>query len=229
MTAVTNTLRAQIKTRQRVRDLAEVFTHEREVTAMLDLIPAGGRTGRRRDLDVTFLEPSCGSGNFLEEIVRRKVAGIRWATIRSAARYEHTLLRAIASVYGVDICPDNVTESRSRVMDVLRSHYYNDANTITPSEGFARAAETIVGTNILCANFLTDATTTEVVAYKPGRSGTFTRTWSMLDESGSLRDQPDLFTTVREVRTDERPVHYTELADNPNPVLHKPDGTTKGA
>src|SRR3546814_7900619 len=63
----------QIKTRQRVRDLAEVFTHEREVKAMLDLIPdmfpAGSST---RAVDAKFLEPACGSGNFLAEILDRK-------------------------------------------------------------------------------------------------------------------------------------------------------------
>src|SRR3546814_12780550 len=67
--------RGQIKTRQRVRDLAEVFTHEREVKAMLDLIPdmfpAGSGT---RAVDPKFLEPARGAGNFLGEIRRRNVA-----------------------------------------------------------------------------------------------------------------------------------------------------------
>src|SRR3546814_5458274 len=81
---------SDLKTRQRVRDLAEVFTHEREVKAMLDLIPdmfpAGSST---RAVDAKFLEPACGSGNFLEEILRRKLAGVRFARVRSVSRYEH--------------------------------------------------------------------------------------------------------------------------------------------
>src|SRR3546814_15078197 len=66
------------------------------------------------------------------------------------------LLRALASIYGVDISADNVEESRVRLLEVLRSHYHNDANTMTPSEGFASAARTTVASNIVHADFLAD-------------------------------------------------------------------------
>ena len=58
----------QVRSRERVRDLAEVFTHQREVDAMLDLMPDAFH-----NIDVKFLEPACGSGNFLVEILRRKL------------------------------------------------------------------------------------------------------------------------------------------------------------
>src|SRR5262245_28123449 len=115
--------RPQIKTRDRVRELAEVYTHEREVNAMLDLIP-DMFSGMAAGTELKFLEPACGSGNFLEAILRRKLVHIRWSTIRAVARYEHRMLRALASVYGVDICAENVDEARDRMLDVLRSHYF---------------------------------------------------------------------------------------------------------
>lgn len=211
-------VRSQIKTRERVRDLAEVFTHEREVTAMLDLIPDMFPVGSTQGVDLKFLEPACGSGNFLEEILRRKLAGIRFNRIRSVPRYEHWLLRALASIYGVDICIDNVEESRHRLIDVLRSHYYNDANTVAPSEGFATAARAIVTTNIVHANFLADASTTEVVEYTPGRGGVFMRAWSMLDDSAQAQCVPDLFNPEPTPKRDQVPVHYADLAANPEPT-----------
>ena len=141
--------RGQIKTRQRVRDLAEVFTHEREVKAMLDLVPDMFPSSSIKTVEMKFLEPACGSGNFLEEIFRRKLAGIRFGKVKSASRYEHWLLRALASIYGVDISLDNVEESRVRLLEVLRSHYHNDANTMAPSAGFASAARAIVTSNMI--------------------------------------------------------------------------------
>lgn len=210
--------RDQIKTRERVRDLAEVYTHEREVNAMLDLIPDMFPAASTRHVDVTFLEPACGSGNFLEEILRRKLAGIRFSRVRSIPRYEHWLLRALASIYGVDISADNVEESRLRLIELLRSHYHNDANTVAPSEGFTSAARTIVASNIIHADFLADASTTEVVDYQPGHGGMFMRTWSMLDDSAQAKCEPDLFNPEPEPKLDQVPVHYTQLAVNPGPT-----------
>ena len=226
-----NTLdsRGQIKTRQRVRDLAEVFTHEREVNAMLDLVPDMFPTDSIKLVDAKFLEPACGSGNFLEEILRRKLAGIRFGKVKPAPRYEHWLLRALASIYGVDISEDNVVESRSRLVDVLRSHYNNDANTTVPTEGFASAARAIVDTNILHADFLADASQTEVVDYQPMRGGYFRRVWSMLDDSAVAQRVPDLFHQEPAPKRDEVPVHYTELFAHAMPKLADEVVTTKGA
>src|SRR5699024_2674592 len=122
--------------RERVRSLAEVYTHEREVNAMLDMVADMFPHGSIKTVDKTFLEPACGSGNFLEAILRRKLAGIRYGKVRALARYEHWLLRALASIYGVDIDESNVTESRQRLLETVRSHYHFDANTLTPSDGF---------------------------------------------------------------------------------------------
>lgn len=202
----------QIKTRQRVRDLAEVYTHIREVTAMLDLIPHmfptvedPGNTDRK------FFEPAAGSGNFLEEILRRKIAYVSSLRYRSAQPYEHRLLRALASIYAIDIDPENVAESKDRLRHVLQSHLDNDLNTKVPTSGFATAVEAILSTNIVQANTLTGLDSIEWVDYRASRNGTFQREWSTVHEG----DQLDLFSTPR---VDEVPLHYSVLADNPEPV-----------
>jgi SAM-dependent methyltransferase len=210
--------RGQIKTRQRVRDLAEVYTHEREVKAMLDLVPDMFPARSIKAVDMKFLEPACGSGNFLEEILRRKLAGIRFGKVKSADRYEHWLLRALTSIYGVDISADNVEESRQRLIEVVRSHYNNDANTVAPSEGFASAAHAIVATNIVHADFLADASRTEIIDYQPLRGGMFLRVWSMLDDSVEPEPIRDLFHPDPAPKRDEVPIHYTGLAIYPEPT-----------
>lgn len=202
----------QIRTRQRVRDLAEVYTHAREVTAMLDLVPdmfptsaVPGNTDRK------FFEPAAGSGNFLEEILRRKLAFVTADRYRSTMLYEHRLLRALASIYAVDIDPQNVDESKERMRHVLQSHLDNDLNAKEPTVGLASAVDAILETNIVLANTLTDLPGIEWVDYRAGRNGTFTREWSTVGEA----DQLDLFS---QTKVDEVPVHYSRLADNPTPV-----------
>lgn len=208
----------QIKNRQRVRDRAEVYTHEREVNAMLGLVPDMFPGDTLRGVERKFLEPACGSGNFLEEILRRKLRPIRFVKIRDVQRYEHWLLRALASIYAVDICAENVGESQERLLALLRGHYNFDAKTVEPTAGFLSAARVIVTTNVLRGDTLTDASTMEVVDYKATEDGAFMRTWSMLDDSATAVAPRDLFTPEPEVKQDEVPVRYSELARHLGPV-----------
>lgn len=182
---------------------------------MLDLVGGMFPEGAS-GADIKFLEPSCGSGNFLEEILRRKLRHIRFSSIRSVGTYEHRLLRAVASIYGIDICAENVSEARERMLAEVRAHYYNDANTMEPTAGFVSALRAILGTNILRADFLTDAT--EVIDYQPVRGRYFKRVWSMLDDAAAAETQPDLFHPVPEPKVDEAPVHYLDLAATPEPT-----------
>lgn len=205
---------SQIRSRQRVRDLAEVYTHKREVDAMLDLVasefPSADNPG---NTDRKFLEPACGHGNFLEEILRRKLAFVTTQRYGRGERYEQRILRALASIYAVDICEDNVQESRERLRWVTHAHTDNDLNTKSVSDDFSSAVDVVLGTNIVCADALADAATIQFIDYAPKRSGRFLRTWSYLDSSG--RDD-DLFSLLPPRRDDE-PVHYSQLADDPDP------------
>lgn len=208
----------QIKNRDRVRDLAEVYTHYREVTAMLDLVPDMFPSEVATDnLDKTFLEPAAGHGNFLVEILRRKLAGVDPGRYRGE-EYEHRILRCLASIYGIDIDPENVTDSRRRMHAVIAA-YVGDPTSRT--DGFWSAVDAILTTNIVRADTLADAQVIELVAYQPGAAGTFMREWSTLDEPATA-SQLDLFDVLPdEPQRDEIPVHYAQLAANPKPLAAK--------
>ena len=102
----------QVKSKKRVADHGEVFTNPREVNAMLDLVK--DETLR---IDSRFLEPACGDGNFLIEILRRKmsVVGQRYA----GAEWKKYALQALASIYGIELLPDNAEQCRQRLYDFV--------------------------------------------------------------------------------------------------------------
>lgn len=191
----------QVRSRERVRDLAEVFTHQREVDAILDSVSDAFDA-----LDVKFLEPACGSGNFCVEILRRKLRLVTKADCASQEHYEHRLLRAIASVYGIEISLDNVAEARARMAHVLLGHYQADANTVEPTTGFLNAAAVILGDNIVCGDTLADAHRIELCDWRPASGGRFQRVWSYALVPPAERD---LFWAER--FQDAEPVHYAEL------------------
>ena len=88
----------QIKSKERIRNHGEVFTAEREVKAMCDLVK--DETNR---IDSRFLEPACGDGNFLAEILTRKLAIVRKKYAKSHLDYEKNAVLAASSIYVVDI------------------------------------------------------------------------------------------------------------------------------
>ena len=108
-----------IKTRQRVINHGEVFTAEREVIAMLDLVEH-----ETQRIDSRFLEPACGSGNFLIEVLRRKLKVVEERYGRGQLEFERNAIIALGSIYGVDLLEDNVIECRSRLFD-----YFNEVYT----------------------------------------------------------------------------------------------------
>tara|TARA_B100000579_G_C22610417_1_gene746993 strand:+ start:134 stop:775 length:642 start_codon:yes stop_codon:yes gene_type:complete len=107
-----------IKSNQRVSDHGEVFTSDREVNAMLDLVKQ--ETER---IDSRFLEPACGSGNFLVEILNRKLKIVKDRYKKSQIEFERNSIIAISSIYGVDILQDNVIECRDRLFEIFDGIY----------------------------------------------------------------------------------------------------------
>ena len=108
----------QVKSKKRVADHGEVFTSEREVNAMLDLVQQ--ETER---IDSRFLEPACGTGNFLVEILRRKLAIVKSRYSSSQLEYERYSIIAVCSIYGVDILMDNIEECRGRLLAIYDALY----------------------------------------------------------------------------------------------------------
>ncbi|MCD7918906.1 MAG: hypothetical protein LUG45_02315 [Clostridiales bacterium] len=139
----------QVKSKQRVADHGEVFTAEREVNAMLDLVKP--ETER---IDSRFLEPACGDGNFLVEILRRKLAVVKSKYRKSPADYEQNAVLAVTSIYGVDILQDNVEACRERLFQIWDKEYTANCKK-EASDTCREAVRYILRRNILCGNALT--------------------------------------------------------------------------
>ncbi len=99
-------------------DHGEVFTSEREVNAMLDLVKQ-----ETQRIDSRFLEPACGNGNFLAEILRRKLEIVKSRYKKSQLEFERYAITAISSIYGIDILEDNVQECRERLFEIFDKKY----------------------------------------------------------------------------------------------------------
>ena len=108
----------QVKSKKRVADHGEVFTAEREVNAMLDLVKQ--ETER---INSRFLEPACGDGNFLSEILRRKLAVVKRSYGKSPADYERYAVMAVMSIYGVELLQDNADACRARLFEIWNKEY----------------------------------------------------------------------------------------------------------
>lgn len=137
----------QVKSKKRVADHGEVFTAEREVNAMLDLVKH--ETER---IESTFLEPACGNGNFLAEILRRKLAVVDQYK-RFPSDWEKYSVVAVMSIYGVDILPDNVEECRDRLYGIWEKAYKKVCKKECRDECRA-AVRYVLSRNILCGNAL---------------------------------------------------------------------------
>lgn len=140
---------SKVKSKKRVSDHGEVFTGEREVNAMLDLVK--NETER---IDSRFLEPACGDGNFLAEILRRKLAVVRKRYSKSPSEYGKYAVIAISSIYGVELLEDNVEECRRRLFDIFESEYTSCCDKDTDDE-CRKAVRFILSRNILCGDALT--------------------------------------------------------------------------
>lgn len=138
----------QVVSKKRVNDHGEVFTAEREVNAMLNLVKQ--ETER---IDSRFLEPACGTGNFLVEILTRKLNIVEKRYSKNQLEYERNAIIALSSIYGIDILQDNVQMCRDRLLGAF-THYYlkNYKKGFKPE--FLKSAEFILSKNILWGDAL---------------------------------------------------------------------------
>lgn len=141
----------QIKSKKRVADHGEVFTAEREVNAMLDLVK--DETER---IESRFLEPACGNGNFLSEILRRKLAAVakRYGGKGRESDYEQWSVIAVMNIYGVELLEDNAEECRQRLFDIWNTAYIGNCGKEAGTD-CQNAVRFILKKNILCGDALT--------------------------------------------------------------------------
>ena len=108
----------QVVSKQRVADHGEVYTAKREVNAMLDLVKE--ETER---IDSRFLEPACGTGNFLVEILNRKMEAVHRRHAKNQFEYDLASAQAVSSMYGVELLPDNVETCIERLFQQFKEIY----------------------------------------------------------------------------------------------------------
>ena len=128
-----------IKSKQRIADHGEVFTPLWMVEAMLDLVK--GETER---IDSRFLEPACGSGNFLIRILQRKLAAVEIKFGKSDFEKRHYALLALMCTYGIEILADNIAECRANMLEILADYL-----TLNESDDIYRAASYVLSQNLV--------------------------------------------------------------------------------
>lgn len=141
-------LQKQVKSKERVAKHGEVFTAPREVNAMLDLVKP--ETER---IESRFLEPACGNGNFLAEILERKLKVVAKRYKKYPDDYERYAVLALTSIYGIDILQDNVSECRHRLFEIWEKYYHKNLKKM-PNGAVQNTAQFILQKNILCGNAL---------------------------------------------------------------------------
>ena len=206
--------KSQIKSRQRVADHGEVFTNPREVNAMLDLV----RDESYR-LDSRFLEPACGDGNFLIEILRRKLSLLK--DIKSPTEWEFQSLIAVGSCYGIELLEDNAEACRERLEALVVSSSPNIPSR-TSNTSYYRSLRYMLQKNIVCG----DALTYRTAEGKPitfcewtpiAGSMQFSRRDFQFDFLVTQSHQYSLFDEQGQVQSFDEPVrtypplHYTQL------------------
>lgn len=184
----------QQKSKKRIVDHGEVFTSTREVNAMLDLVK-----DQTEIIDSKFLEPACGTGNFLVEVLKRKLQIVENKYKRSQLEFERNAVLAISSIYGVDILSDNVNDCIERLFTIVDSKYtklYKKLCKVECREAF----KFILKRNILLGNALdfTNPETEEPVVFSE---------WKFI--SGSLIKRRDF--------------RYKYLVDKTNATKHLSD------
>jgi hypothetical protein len=135
----TQTQRAErlVKSKQRVADHGEVFTPAWLVSDMLDLVKS--ETER---IDSRFLEPACGSGNFLVPVLKRKFVAVQARHGRSDFEKRHYALFALMCVYGIELLPDNTGECRTNLLETF-------TRFLKPDDIWERAAAAVLAVNIV--------------------------------------------------------------------------------
>lgn len=128
-----------VKSKQRVADHGEVFTPAWMVEAMLDLVK--GETER---IDSRFLEPACGDGNFLVQILRRKLAAVELKYGKIDFERRHYALLALMCIYGIELLTDNIAECRANLLEIFTEYL-----ALSPADDLYRAAFYVLSQNLV--------------------------------------------------------------------------------
>jgi hypothetical protein len=226
---------APVKSRQRIIDHGEVFTPPGLVSDMLDLV-----AHECERIDSRFLEPACGDGNFLAEVLRRKLRTVdSKENARNRARWERDGILAVCSIYGIDLLPDNVAACRERLLGVLTSAHASRFKEPLPDPAM-RAAAFILSRNIVQGDALTllaaDGSPIVFSEWSPVNSVKLKRRdfkYAHLLDHAHTASQP-LFSDlgenvfVPEPVGERPPCHYLKVADADGPAAEVAAGGPDG-
>ena len=134
-----------VKSKQRVADHGEVFTPSWMVEDMLDLVK-----GESERIDSRFLEPACGSGNFLKAVLVRKLATVQRRYGKSEFERNHFALFSLMCIYGIELLEDNVLECRQNLLNIFTSQLEIDVESV-----WCKAALVVLNANIIHGDALT--------------------------------------------------------------------------
>lgn len=134
-----------VKSKKRVVDHGEVFTPPWMVDAMLDLVK-----DESERIDSRFLEPACGSGNFITKILRRKLTAVEMKYGKSDFDRQQYALLALMCIYGIELLPDNIVECRNNVLEVFSDYLQLDV-----TDDLYRAASFVLSQNLVHGDALT--------------------------------------------------------------------------
>ena len=214
------TMKQQVKSKQRVARYGEVLTPKNIVNDMLDMVKQ--ETER---IDSRFLEPACGTGNFLTEILERKLRVVESRYGKSQLEYERYAILAVSSIYGVELLEDNAEECRKRLFEVF-DRAYSGLFKGNANDKCREAARYVIKRNIIHG----DALSLKTVGDNP-RPIIFSE-WSLVNGSlikrrdfafhelvhhGAMRELPLFSDLGEEVFIPEPvkeypPVHFLEVA-----------------
>jgi hypothetical protein len=133
------------KSKQRIADHGEVFTPNWMVEDMLDLVKSESER-----IDSRFLEPACGSGNFLKAVLTRKLAVVQSKYGQSEFEKSHQALFALMCIYGIELLGDNILECKSILLEVFSTFL-----SVSPEDNLFKAAQNVLNANILQGDALT--------------------------------------------------------------------------
>lgn len=202
----------QVVSKKRVADHGEVYTARREVNAMLDLVKQ--ETER---IESRFLEPACGTGNFLAEVLDRKLRVVETRYGKSRLEYERYSVIAVSSIYGIDILEDNVVECRSRLFDIFNERYDSLYKAAAKDE-CKKAIKYILERNIICG----DALSLKTVGENP-KPVVFSE-WSSVNGSMIKRRDFNFYELLSHAAIKETPL-FSDLGEEvfiPTPVKEFP-------
>ncbi|MBV7440682.1 hypothetical protein KRX57_04550 [Weeksellaceae bacterium TAE3-ERU29] len=208
--------KTQVKSRKRVADHGEVFTNEREVNAMLDLVK-----DQVERIDATFLEPACGSGNFLIEILNRRILILKDKYKKDKILYDTHLIKSVSSIYGVELLEDNAIECRNRLFEKVGKDYPKAFKTSGDYPHLMKSIRHILNKNIVCGDALKyttlEGTPLVFTEWKFINSTQVKRRcfdYQVVLEDGkqlSIFGEDNQIATIPEHNTEYPPTHYLKL------------------